>query len=240
MALIVASLLATTNMWNNFLVSKGNPMSERRSFSRWLSSTSSSVDDSDPESNTSFIGNWLQKYLVMSNFWGTPPVLGNAYQNEILAYRTYSKDLNNTFFVDNLDRFISGYRAENKSPAWLNSFFVSRQHIANVLYTILNLFLPLFSILALIIFIVHKDLVSFILLTLQALSFANVLMHVLSNAGPLDRYAFIGYPLNLLALLIWIVLLIQWVSSRLRQSAPAPHPLEDHVVTDSEPNPDKP
>jgi hypothetical protein len=88
----------------------------------------------------------------------------------------------------------------------LNNFFQSRINSSNFLFTATYLFLPLIMLIFFIRWIRKKSLYNSGFLILGGTSLFNAIAHLLGS--PIDRYLFMGYPLNLLILVVGIISVI--------------------------------
>lgn len=209
---LIVIVLAGQLMWTNFLISKGNPISEERQFSTWLSN---SVEKQQTEiEESSFIKTLAKKYLISINFY---PYLGkdnqtdtkdsslvHGYQNVVIAQRTYNIGLSTHFTTNSFSQGVAFPEEVYDQPLWLNRLFQSRTTLSNFLFTLTGLLLPFACILCFINWIRNKNHLNSVLLILLGSSALNAFAHIISGAGAIDRYLFLGYPLHLISILVII------------------------------------
>lgn len=221
--LIISSLVISAITWNAFLISQNNPMNENRLFST-VAETKLNVQIASSEKSPIKFGKELvTKYLASSNFFlynGTKhsiikePSLIRGNQNRTIAHRmffNYGKS-NISIYPDLFDQYTSFFKSTYNPPIWLNTTFQARATLSNFLFTITYLLLPFFVLVNFAIWIRRKNEINTALLILGSSSLLNALIHLF--AGPLDRYLFWGYPLNLLIVVISFIYLIILIKKR--------------------------
>lgn len=211
---LLALVLGSSTAWNYFLVSKGNPMKEERQFSSWLNRELNSQKTEIQDNKTSFVNELVIEYLVSSNYFYLDktnlvivkePSVTRASQNGLIAQRIFNPGLANILGTAPYTDYALYLETNFNPPIWLNRLFQFNIEISNFLFTISYLILPLLVVLLLIRWFKTKGLMAAALLTATASSLLNVLIHLFAGANAIDRYLFLGYPLNLIVITILII-----------------------------------
>ena len=219
--LIVLLLVFFSNtIWNNFLSSQANPMNERRQFSTIAETRINRTVDRAKADMLNMVKTYTQVYIDSTNYgYQDKKELSSspwtsAFQNRLIAHRMYRyyKGTNIVFKPNFYTQFAMPFKADYTPIRWLNNLFMMRITASNFLFIATFLFLPFVSVIWLIIWLFDKSLLNASILVLAGTSFLNALGHLL--ASPIDRYLFLGYPLNLLVLLILLSILIKFVKIR--------------------------
>jgi hypothetical protein len=229
---IVASLIAvffTTQLWNLFLIKQGNPMPEERRLSNFITTT--------PRNRLSCMGasgsekeNFIDQYLAFSNFYYLDqshcriikkPSLLISSENGAISQRAFNnKKISNIFDVGPYTSYVQTFnQPDNYPPDRINNFLAGRIPISNFLFTSSMLLLPLFFVIALIVYFLKKTELAAILVILLGSSFGNLLGHLVMGILPIDRYLFFSYVLNLLSLVIGVLIFGNWIISLVHRFA---------------------
>lgn len=213
---ILAVVFATASAWENFLEAQENPMDEDRQFSTVAETR---ID----RRVNNFLDDPLQmakvhvfQYLASTNYlrmmpsgeWGEPG-LTNSFQNLMLAHRMFLNpgSSNKLYEYPKYDPYTRAYRDYYAPPNWLNTFFQLRINLSNFLFTTSYLVLPLLLLIFMYLWIRKKNLMNSAIIILGGTSFLNAIAHLFGS--PIDRYLFLGYPLNLIIIIIVAVELIK-------------------------------
>jgi hypothetical protein len=208
--LLATITLLSTYVWNSGIESQGNPMREHRQISTVIENKVENQISYAQQSLSDLIKSRIEHYLKMTNFYlrsssGGITSKSNftlGFQNKIIAHRMYFNlgETNLLFNSDYYDQVTSFLKTRYAPPIWINNLLLSRVVTSNILFTTTYLLLP-FQLLFIFIFWVRKkSLLLTALLILGGTSFLNAMLHLLAN--PIDRYLFLGFPLNLLSLII--------------------------------------
>ncbi len=211
-----AILVFLSNLaWDNFIENKNYSLDEDRLIS---SQISSSVDQNRIELSKNpgqFITDKLEDYFISINFrtqdtYENDPKfsLTEGFQNHLIAHRQYlnPRVTNMTYDHQPFDAFTKYFFARYQPPALLNYIFLTRLTLSHFLFTSTYLLLPLFVMFFSITWLFRKNLMNAVILILSATSLFNAMGHLI--IWPIDRYLFLGYPLNLILL---IILFLQWI-----------------------------
>jgi hypothetical protein len=112
--------------------------------------------------------------------------------------------MTNIFYSRMFDPYTYMYETEYNPPVWLNNIYQTTAKFSNFLYTITNLLLPIFVVVFFVLWTKRKNVFNAMLLILAGTSLLNSLSHLIVLGSTLDRYLFMGYPLNLLILVILV------------------------------------
>lgn len=210
---ILIIVLISTSGWNSFLENQGNPLDDERLISTLLERTVSSQTTSIETTPSNFLADQLSNYFTIINLEPRPSpeietkyALTYGFQNDLIAHRMFTnRGKSNLFYhhppFDQYTRFF----IETYSPPRLIYFMsLVRLRLSHFLFTTTNLLLPLFFLGAFLYWIRKKNAISTALLLLVGTSLLNIIAHLL--IWPIDRYLFLGYPLNLLLLIIVFML----------------------------------
>lgn len=201
--------LLTNIAWDSFLVSQGNPLHESRHITTFAESQISQKFGQVQETPLSIGKRQVDHYLENINFYirystveTRKPRLTQGFQNKLIAHRMYHNvGKTNLLFQHPLYSLYTGNLRENYAPPlWINNLFFSRETTSYFLFTTIYLLLPFILLIVSIMWIKRKGLLGTALLILGGTSFFNAVVHLFTH--PIDRYLFMGYPLNLLLIFI--------------------------------------
>jgi hypothetical protein len=205
-------ILFSTIAWNNYLLSQENPMDLGRDVTLMAGD---SLDSQIGSIQTDF-GNYLRlqlfNYFRAINFWVQDqhqPLnefsLTYGFQNRLVAHRIFlnlpAPNLIHDYPL--FDPYLEPFAVRFAPHEVINFIFKSRINISHFFFTSTYLVLPIFTLLLFILWIHKKTLINAALLVLAGTSLLNALIHLLT--GIIDRYLFLGYPLNLLIFTVLII-----------------------------------
>ena len=211
--LVIGSTLA----WNTFLRSQGNRMRENRMLTTLLDEKLTEQAQNTQAGFGSFIEDKFNEYLAMSNYYTfnfrTRAVIkntqiGRGNENTMIAHRLFTRlgESNLYFNSPKYKPYASFLQTTYSPPLWLNTLFQARLKLSHTLFTLTNLFLPIFTVIAVFLWIKNKSTFNASLLLLSTSSLLNMIAHLFLII-PNDRYQFWGYVFNLLILTIILVYL---------------------------------
>ena len=213
--IIIAIVYFSTLTWNSFLISQENPMNSDRLVSTKLDDRLTMKVETIERSPIIFGKDLIKRYIASTNFFRYDhsnrnliyePCLICGFQNKVIGQRMYYSDasMTNIFYSRMFDPYTYIYESEYNPPVWLNNIYQTTAKFSNFLYTITNLLLPIFVIVIFLLWTKRKNSINVMLLILAGTSFLNSLSHLIVLGSTLDRYLFMGYPLNLLILVILV------------------------------------
>jgi hypothetical protein len=150
------------------------------------------------------------------------PSWTNAFQNSLIAHRMFNHyGVNNIVMKTGPYAFLyEPFETYYYPIRWINNLFVMRITVSNFLFTSSFLFLPFFTIIWLFVWLFDKNKFNAAILILTGTSLLNALAHLL--ASPIDRYLFLGYPLNLLVLLLLMAKLVEFLNNQIQEKKQRP------------------
>lgn len=217
-SLIMVLVLSSTFAWNSFLESQGNPMKENRQLSTYAEQSISNKIGDAKNNPLDMINRQIAHYLASTNFRRRTSSgemgeinLTKGFQNSMIAHRMFlNPGQSNIYYLFPFyDPYTLGFKDFYSPPIWINHLFQSRVTLSNFLFISSYLILPFYLIVVLILWLRNKNLVNTALLILGGTSFLNTIAHLLLH--PIDRYLFMGYPLNLLIIVILIIKGLQYL-----------------------------
>lgn len=212
-ALVIGFTLSSNFAWDSFLTSQGNPLEEDRHISTYTERRISSQFDQDQQTPITFTRRQISHYLENINFFlrystgeERRPNLAQGFQNTIIAHRMYFSigETNILFNYPVYNHYVANLQDHYAPPISINQLFTSRANTSHFFFTVSYLLLPIYLPIIFIVWLRKKDIFSTASLILGGTSLLNTLIHLFTN--PIDRYLFLGYPLNLL---IFAMILIQ-------------------------------
>lgn len=229
--LVVAFLGISIVLWAGFLRLAGMPEKPNRELTGFFNRAYERNADMALASPISFTKYVTKNYFVLSNFFYydlkkevivSEPSLTRAFQNQIVASRMYEfYGRTNTFHVaEKLEPHVEDFYAVYSPPLWLNEIQKARGLTTNFLFTFTYLMIPLIFFSLVVVLIKEKTMSTLFVFICGGSSFLNALFHSIV-IGPIDRYLFWGYPLNLVVLIIILVKIVQWsmvLSSKVNRS----------------------
>jgi hypothetical protein len=214
-SVLIIFVLMSVLIWRSFLETNRNPMEADRQFSTIAERRIDRSINNFRRNPVEMINKHIKQYLVSTNYlrttpsgdWGEPS-LTYAFQNRAIAQRMFLNpgSSNKLYEFPRYDPYTQAYKDFYTPPNWLNNFFQSRINSSNFLFTATYLFLPLIMLIFFIRWIRKKSLYNSGFLILGGTSLFNAIAHLLGS--PIDRYLFMGYPLNLLILVVGIISVI--------------------------------
>ena len=226
---VIASLIfvfISTQLWTRFLVENGNPMPAERQLTNVIKTTPRNhlrcISASGTEKE-----NILNQYLAFSNFYYldqsrcdiiTEPNLFISAENGAIAQRIFNnKGISNILGVGPYTSYVQMFNQPGNYPSdRINDIFTDRIPISNFLFTSSMLVLPLFLVIALLVYLIKKIELAAILTIMLGTSFGNLLGHIVMGILPLDRYLLLSYVLNLLSLVIGVIAAGNWIGFRIQ------------------------
>lgn len=223
--IIGAMLMLSIFAWRFFLYVNGTPDQPKREISWFLKNQKpiTILGQDTPQSN--FFLASINNYLAYSNIYyfdqSTETIdkrisFARSAENKLIAYRLFDQSgkLANTFYVDpELEPNIVKYKHYYTSPKWLINLFSARLNFTDMLFSILNILMPLLLLLSLL--LNERNSSNILLFQICAgAGFLNSLAHTLIIRFPIDRYFFWGYPLYLVSLLILISYLLSLLGTK--------------------------
>jgi hypothetical protein len=218
---LVVGIIAilSTLAWNSFLQANGNPMSQHRRLTTMLEEKINDQTAISKDSPVFYLQEKFDEYLAFSNYYvfnfrtrsvNKNPVIGRGNENMMIANRMYTNtgQSNLYFYSPRLKPYTTFLQTTYSPPLWLNTLFQARLKLSHTLFTLTNLILPIFTVIALILWIKHQSILNTSLLLLSASSLMNIIAHLFLII-PNDRYQFWGYIYNLLILTIIIIYLFK-------------------------------
>jgi hypothetical protein len=213
--IIIAIIYFSTLSWNSFLISQENPMNSDRLVSTKLDDRLTMKVVTIERSPIIFGKDLIKRYIASTNFFPYDhpnrtliykPCLICGFQNKVVGQRMYYSDasMTNIFYSRMFDPYTYMYETEYNPPVWLNNIYQSTAKFSNFLYTVTNLLLPIFVVVFFVLWTKRKNVFNAMLLILAGTSLFNSLSHLIVLGSTLDRYLFMGYPLNLLILVILV------------------------------------
>jgi len=219
--LLVAVTLSSTSIWNTFIQTQGNPMRENRQISTVIERNVGRQIDSAQENLSDSVVSRIEHYLKMTNFYlrsssgiRSTRNLTMGFQNKVIGQRMYYNlgETNLLFKSDYYSQFTRFLKTRYSPPVWINNLFLSRTVLSNFLFTASYLLLPIQLPVVFIFWIRKKNMLPTALLLLGGTALFNTVVHMLAN--PIDRYLFLGFPLNLLALLMLLVQAVHIIKNK--------------------------
>jgi hypothetical protein len=220
--IIIAIVLLSNSAWNSFLDNHANPMDEDRQFSTYAEKRIDNSIKYTQQNPMDMVDFMVNRYIASTNYrrfvakdeLGKPSWTG-AFQNSLIAHRMFRNygAPNIVFKSGFYSQFANPFKTTYTPIRWLNNLFLMRILASNFLFISTFIFLPFFTLIWLIVWIINKSYFNAAILILTGTSLLNAIAHLL--ASPIDRYLFLGYPLNLLAMLLLVVKLIEFVRTRL-------------------------
>jgi hypothetical protein len=202
---ILAVVFTTAAAWDSFLENQGNPMDEERVFTSFAENRIDRRIEgfrNDPIVKTKA---YIFQYLASTNYLqGTPsgdwgePSLTTGFQNWLIAHRMFLNpgSSNKLYEYPKYEPYTRPYHDFYNPPNWLNSIFQSRIKSSNFLFTTSYLILPIALPIFMYLWSRKKNKSYSGLIILSGTSLLNAIAHLLG--APIDRYLFMGYPLNLI------------------------------------------
>ncbi len=206
---ILIIVLISTSGWNSFLENQGNPLDDERLISTLFERTVSSQTTSIEITPSNFLSDQLSNYFTIINFEPRPSpeietkyALTYGFQNDLIAHRMFTNRGKSNLFYHHppFDQYTRFFYEIYSPPRLIYFISLVRLRLSHFLFTTTNLLLPIFLLGAFLFWIRKKNPISTALLILGGTSFLNIIAHLL--IWPIDRYLFLGYPLNLLSLII--------------------------------------
>jgi hypothetical protein len=234
--LVITSILLITLMthfmWESFLTSQGNPMDKERHISAYTESEIGSTLEQLQQAPLQLGKRKLTHYLEIINFFigyssgeGRNPTLTQANENAIIAHRMYFRLGDNSFFYHlPYENYTDYLRGQYSPPIWINNIFLLRVNSSNFFFTVSYLILPFYVISIFLLWIHNKSIFSTASLILGGTSFFNAMIHLFTL--PIDRYLFLGYPLNLLIIVLVFIKLISYLKTMIMSRKIAHHYFE--------------
>ena len=232
--LVLLSLIISIIFWNGFL--PNTKEAENRKSEKFVSGIMQANATLFWQSPGTFFRYMAKNYLALSNIYlyntltkkmNTEFSLFNADENEVIAYRMYKMNgMENTFpMTSNLREGIDPFVTDYNPPSYFNEFQIFFIPKSNIMFSLLYLVLPLAFPITL--FIKAKKYRKSNQLVIACLLSGSALMNIVLHSFltiqpqflnlPIDRYAFWGYPLNLMYAILMLSLLIQFFSRQLRR-----------------------
>lgn len=208
---VIIVVFASNTAWNSFLERQNNPMVEERIISEFLDTTVEVRTTTLEENFTDFIHYHLHLYLRSINLIPHPTLdsgqsisLLQGFQNDLIAHRMFkNRGISNMYYQDPfLDQYSRYFISTYNPPKLINPVFLARLKASHFLFTISYLLIPFVFIIALVYWFKNMSSFSLTILILSGTSLFNAIAHLL--VWPIDRYLFLGYPLNLLIILIMV------------------------------------
>jgi len=213
--IIIAIVYFSTLTWNSFLISQDNPMNSDRLVSTKLDDRLTMKVETIEGSPIIFGKDLIKRYIASTNLFPYDhpnrtliykPCLICGFQNKVVGQRMYysKQSMTNIFYSRMFDQFTNHFETEYNPPEWLNNIFQTTAKFSNFLYTFTNLLIPIFVVVIFLLWNKRKNVINAMLLILAGTSLLNSLSHLIVLGSTLDRYLFMGHPLNLLILVILV------------------------------------
>ena len=205
---ISLSITLITNIaWDSFLDSQNNPMREDRHITTFAERQINRKIGQVQQAPLNMGKRQLDHYLENINFYirnssedTRKPSLTQGFQNKLIAHRMFNNPGMTNIFYSFYDQYVYFLEETYAPPNWLNNLFLSRVTTSFFLFTTTYLLLPVALLILFINWFHRKAVFTTALLILGGTSFCNAVVHLFFH--PIDRYLFMGYPLNLLILVI--------------------------------------
>lgn len=222
--LVFVSLVVSVFSWSFFLHASGMPEKPTREITGFINDAYDSRAGVELKSPASAIKYVVKNYLALSNIFFYDQQNDSIVENNIVvadvsfvrsgesgviayrAYNFYGQSNANIFPMSDLLPYVDMFHADYRPPLWLNRIEKAQIVKSNFVFSVSYLFIPLVFVYSVLVLMKNKNDVFVFICSGAALM--NIISHSFFVVWPIDRYAFWGYPLNMIVFTVLFIELI--------------------------------